>query len=89
MLPFPQLEVFGVRSMSQPNTDDRRSREAAEARAALERRAAELGVSPFDADEWLGAADEEQSPEEAAREVDDFLRIVRELRDTPSDGSAG
>ena len=75
--------------MSQPNTDDKRAREAAEARAALERRAAELGVGPFDADEWLAATEEEQSPEEAAREVDDFLRIVRELRDTPSDRSAG
>jgi hypothetical protein len=48
-----------------------------------------LGVAPFDADEWLAETDEEQSPEEAAREVDEFLRIVRELRDTPSDRSAG
>lgn len=75
--------------MSQSNTDDKRAREAAEARAALERRAAELGVGPFDADEWLYGTVEEQSREDAAREVDEFLRIVRELRDTPSDRSAG
>jgi predicted nucleic acid-binding protein len=74
--------------MSQPNAEDRRAREAAAARAALERRGAELGVGPFDAAEWLNAPDEEQSPEDAAREVDEFLRIVRELRDTPSDRSA-
>lgn len=75
--------------MSQPNPNNDRAREAAEARAALERRAAELGVTPFDADEWLAASEDDQSPEEAAREVDEFLTIVRELRDTPSTRSAG
>lgn len=72
-----------------PRNERGREREAAEARAALERRAAELGVNPFDADEWLTETEEGQSPEEAAREVDEFLTIVRELRDTPSTRSAG
>jgi hypothetical protein len=72
-----------------PRNDRDREREAAEARAALERRAAETGVTPFDADEWLAAAEGDQEPEEAAREVDEFLAIVRELRDTPSGRSAG
>ncbi|MDT5268293.1 MAG: hypothetical protein QOH49_479 [Acidobacteriota bacterium] len=72
-----------------PRNDRERERESAEARAALERRAAELGVTPFDADEWLAATEDDQSPEEAAREVDEFLSIVRELRDTPSTRSAG
>jgi predicted nucleic acid-binding protein len=75
--------------MSQPNVNDDRAREAAAARAALDRRAAELGVPPFDADEWLAAAEDDQSPEEAAREVDAFLSLVRKLRDTPSDRSVG
>jgi predicted nucleic acid-binding protein len=69
--------------------DQKRAREAAQARTALERRAAELGVTPFDADEWLAGSEDDQSPEEAAREVDEFLSIVRELRDTPSNRSAG
>ena len=72
-----------------PRNDQGREREAAEARAALERRAAELGVTPFDADEWLAGAEDDQSPEDAAREVDEFLTIVRELRDAPSTRSAG
>ena len=72
-----------------PRNDRGREREAAEARAALERRAAELGVTPFDADEWLAGAEDDQSPEDAAREVDEFLTIVRELRDAPSTRSAG
>lgn len=72
-----------------PQSDREREREAAEARAALERRAAELGVTPFDADEWLAGSEDDQAPEEAAREVDEFLSIVRELRDTPSTRSAG
>ena len=75
--------------MSQPNPNDDRARESAEARAAIERRAAELGVTPFDADEWLAKSEDDQTPEEAAREVDEFLSIVRELRDTPSTRSAG
>jgi hypothetical protein len=72
-----------------PRNDRERERESAEARAALERRAAELGVTPFDADEWLARSEDDQAPEDAAREVDEFLSIVRELRDTPSTGSAG
>jgi predicted nucleic acid-binding protein len=75
--------------MSQPNVNNDREREAAEARAALEQRAAELGVTPFDAGEWLSGGEDDQAPEEAAREVDEFLSIVRELRDTPSIRSAG
>ena len=72
-----------------PRNDRERAREAAEALAALERRAAELGLTPFDADEWLAVTEEDQAPEDAAREVDEFLSIVRELRDTPSPRSAG
>jgi hypothetical protein len=72
-----------------PRNDRDREREAAEARAALERRAVEMGVTPFDADEWLAETEGDQAPEEAAREVDEFLSIVRELRDTPSTRSAG
>jgi predicted nucleic acid-binding protein len=72
-----------------PRNDQARAREAAEARAALERRAAELGISPFDADEWLAGTEEDQTPEDAAREVDEFLGMLRELRDTPSNRSAG
>ena len=75
--------------MPQPNINTDREREAAEARAALERRAAELGITPFDADGWLAGSEEDQTPEAAAREVDEFLSIVRELRDTPSTRSAG
>jgi predicted nucleic acid-binding protein len=75
--------------MSQPNVNTNREREAAEARAVLERRAAELGVTPFDASEWLSRAEDDQAPEDAAREVNEFLAIVRELRDTPSTRSAG
>lgn len=67
-----------------PRGDEERARAAAEARAALERRAAELGVHPFDADEWLSEPEPDQTPEEVRREVDDFLGIVRELRDTTS-----
>jgi predicted nucleic acid-binding protein len=75
--------------MSQPNINNERAREAAEARAALERRAAELGVGPFDAEEWLAESEAEQTPEEAGREVEEFLSIVRRLRDAPSDRSLG
>jgi hypothetical protein len=66
-----------------------RAREAAEARAALEQRAAELGVRPFDADVWLAGTEDDQIPEEATREVNEFLGMLRELRDTPSSRSAG
>jgi hypothetical protein len=69
--------------------EQERAREAAEARAALERRAAELGITPFDAGKWLARSADDQAPEEAEREVDDFLCIVRELRDTPSNRSDG
>lgn len=72
-----------------PRNDRDRAREAAEARAALERRAAEQGLTPFDANEWLARAEDDQAQEEAAREVNEFLSIVRELRDTPSTRSAG
>ena len=75
--------------MSQPNVNDDRAREAAEARAALERRAAELGVGPFDAEDWLAESEGDQTPEEIGREVDEFLSIVRRLRDASSDRSVG
>ena len=72
-----------------PDNDRERAREAAEARAALERRAAELGVGPFDADAWRSESEHEQDPEGARREVDDFLSVVRELRDTSPAGGLG
>jgi DNA-binding GntR family transcriptional regulator len=72
-----------------PRNDQERTREVTEARAALERRAAELGITPFDADEWFAGTEDDQAPEDAAREVGEFLSIVRELRDTPSTRSAG
>ncbi len=72
-----------------PRNDQERARESAEARVAIERRAAELGITPFDANEWLAGSEGDETPEEAAREVDEFLSIVRELRDTPSTRSAG
>ena len=71
------------------DNDRERAREAAEARAALERRAAELGVGPFDVDAWRSEFEPEPDPEEARREVDDFLKVVRELRDTPPAGGLG
>ena len=67
-----------------PRRDQERAREAAEARAALERRAAELGVTPFDSDEWLADSETEQPAEEVTREVDEFLNMLREWRHTPS-----
>jgi hypothetical protein len=69
--------------MSQPNPNTDSTRESAEARAALERRAAELGVRPFDAEEWFTET-EDQTPEDVTHEVDDFLRLVRDQRDAPS-----
>lgn len=75
--------------MSQPNLNDERARETAVACAALERRAAELGVRPFDAQAWLAEAEAEQTPEEAGREVEQFLGLIRQLRDAPSDRSLG
>lgn len=75
--------------MSQPNFNDDRAREAATARADLERRAAEQGIRPFDAADWLAEPQTEQQREEVTREVDDFLGLLREWRDTPSHRSAG
>lgn len=69
--------------------DVARERETAEARARLERRAAEQGVTPFDADEWRAELEVDQSPEDIRREVDDFLTMLREWRDTPSLRSIG
>jgi predicted nucleic acid-binding protein len=78
--------------MSQPNitshsTEEERGRETAQARADLERRAAEQGIKPFDADEWLAGLETDQTPEEVRQEIDEFLHIVREVRDTPSSRS--
>ena len=79
--------------MSRPNITsqeaEERARETAQARADLERRAAEQGVRPFDAGEWLGELETDQTPEEVRREVDEFLHMVREARDTPSTRSIG
>lgn len=75
--------------MSQRNVtphpaDDERARETAHARAELERLAEEQGVRPFDPNEWLAESGPDQSPEEVSREVDEFLGILRESRQTPS-----
>lgn len=66
-----------------PQEDRERARESAAALAALERRAAEFGVTPFDADEWRAERTDE-SPEDVKEEVDDFLGLLREWRETPS-----
>lgn len=73
-------------AVSRPNLNTERG--AAESRAALKRRSAEMGVTPFDAEEWLSVGEEDQALDEAAREVGEFLSIMRELRDTPSTRSA-
>lgn len=66
-----------------------RERETAEARTHLERRAAEQGIRPFDADEWRGELEIDQTPEEIRREVDDFLSMLRAWRNTPPARSIG
>jgi hypothetical protein len=80
--------------MSQRNvtphpTEDERERETTRARAEIERLAAEQGVKPFDPDEWRAEAEASQSPEEVRREVDEFLVMLREWRQTPSRRGAG
>jgi hypothetical protein len=79
--------------MSQSNisSQDRieRSRETSEARAELLRRAEAQGVKPFDADEWRAELETDQTPEEIRHEVDEFLSLIREMRDTPSARSIG
>jgi hypothetical protein len=66
-----------------PHNDQDRGRESAAALAALERRAAEFGIRPFDADERRGEQPA-QAPKDVRREVDDFLGLLREWCDTPS-----
>jgi hypothetical protein len=69
--------------------DTERERETAEARADLQRRADAQGVKPFDADEWHAELETKQAPEEVRQEVDEFLGMLREWRDTPSNRSVG
>lgn len=73
--------------MSQSNVTSHdqaeRARETAEARADLERRATEQGVKPFTTLEDF-AGDPSLT---ADFDVDEFLRTVRETRDTPSNRS--
>lgn len=64
-------------------------RETAEARADLERRADAQGVRPFDADEWRAEFETDQTPEEIRQEVDEFLSMLREWRDTTTRRSIG
>jgi hypothetical protein len=66
-----------------PHEQAERARETAEARASLEQRAAEQGVEPFTSLEDF-AGDPELT---ADFDVDEFLRMVRETRDTPSNRS--
>jgi hypothetical protein len=68
-----------------PRNDRDRERESAEARAALERRAEAEGVKPFTSPEDF-AGDPELT---ADFDVDEFVRAVREWRDTPSARSIG
>jgi hypothetical protein len=65
-----------------PRSNEERARESAEARAELLRLAEAQGVSPVtDFDELLG----DPAPEdEGSDDVDEFLRWLREWRDTPS-----
>ncbi len=72
-----------------PRPNQEREREAADARADLERRGAELGVKPFNDEEWLAESETGQTAEEIGREVDEFLSMVRELRHTPSGRGVG
>jgi hypothetical protein len=61
-----------------PKDDAGRASEAAEALAALERRAAGEGVRPLSFDELLGDPDEGDPAKES---VDDFLAMRRETRE--------
>jgi hypothetical protein len=66
------------------SAEEERARETAQARADLERLAEAQGVKPFDFDEWRAESETDQSQEETRQEVDEFLRMLREWRDTPS-----
>jgi hypothetical protein len=61
-----------------------RERDIAAARAELMRLAEEQGVKPFNFDEALGEGSGGQTQEEIQREVDEFLKLLRETRDLPS-----
>ena len=64
-------------------TERKREREAAQARARLLRRAEAEGIKPFTSLEDFAG-----DPELAADfDVEEFLRMVRETRDTPSNRS--
>lgn len=69
--------------------DAARERETAEARARLQHRADAQGVKPFNADEWCAESGADQPPEEVRQEVDEFLNMLREWRETPSARSVG
>lgn len=77
--------------MSQPDTELAeivRKREAAQALAELLARAEAEGVEPFNFDEAFGeGAEEGQSQEEIRREVDEFLAMLQEMREVPSNRS--
>ena len=64
-----------------PPDEAERERETAEARAELLRIAEAQGIKPFNFDEMLGDPSEGDPEKE---NVDDFLRLLREWRDTPS-----
>jgi hypothetical protein len=69
--------------------DDKRASETAQARAELELRAVKQGVRPFDAEEWSDEFATEQTSAEVRQEVDEFLSLLREWRETPSHRSLG
>lgn len=66
------------------STDQAEKRAAEERRAELQRRAEAQGIKPFDPDEWSPNVEISQTPEEIRREVDEFLALLCEWRDTPS-----
>jgi hypothetical protein len=72
------------KNVKQPHRTPEREREAAAARAELMRLAEEQGVKPFNFDEALGEGSDGQTQEEIQREVDEFLKWLRETRDLPS-----
>jgi hypothetical protein len=71
------------RNIKQSATAQEREQEAAEARAELERQAAEQGIKPATCFEDLLGPETGQTQEEIQAEVDDFLRMLREWRSEP------
>jgi hypothetical protein len=69
-----------------PNTTEksRSEIETTKALGEMQRIAVEQGIKPFDVNEWLSEDSPDSNPEETRAEVDAFLAMLREWRDTPS-----